>query len=360
MTNPKKILVAMSGGVDSSVAAALLAESGHQVVGVMMRLWSDPSTENLCCTPDSLAIARDICRRIGIPFQAIDAVDPFRERVVQYFIESYRQGQTPNPCVACNRYFRWDILQAKATEIGATHLASGHYARLACDASGTVRLLRGVDPLKDQSYVLHGLSQAHLSKAIFPLGAYTKVEIREMARHYDLPVAERPDSQDLCFVGQAGYRDFLVRHAPEVIHPGSITTPQGKVLGQHQGLAFYTIGQRKGLGIAADQPYYVISKDIAHNTLVIGTRRELGRRELTAGNLNWISGQPPTEPFQATVKIRYKAQDIPALITPMEENGVYVQFERHLRDITPGQAAVFYQGDVCLGGGTILGNAEEA
>jgi len=350
----------MSGGVDSSVAATLLAESGQQVVGVMMRLWSDPSTENLCCTPDSLAIARDICRRIGIPFQAIDAAAPFRASVVQYFIDSHRQGQTPNPCVTCNRVFRWDILLALASEMGATHIASGHYARLARDAGGEVRLLRGVDPLKDQSYVLHGLTQAHLSKAIFPLGAYTKAEIREMARQNDLPVAERPDSQDLCFVGQVGYRDFLVRHAPEVIHPGPIANPQGEILGQHQGLAFYTIGQRKGLGIAADQPYYVLAKDLIHNTLVIGTRRELGRRELSAGNLNWISGQPPTEPFQASVKIRYKSKDIPAHIMPIGGHSVQVQFEQPLRDITPGQAAVFYQGDTCLGGGTILPVTDQA
>jgi tRNA-specific 2-thiouridylase len=320
----------------------------------MMRLWSDPSTENLCCTPDSFAIARNICRLIGIPFQTIDAVDPFRERVVQYFIESYRIGQTPNPCVACNRYFRWDLLRAKATEISATHIASGHYARLKVESNGQVQLLRGEDPDKDQSYVLHGLSQETLSSVVFPLGEYTKVEIREMARAFDLPVAERPDSQDLCFVGQAGYRDFLVRHAPEVIHPGPITNLQGEILGEHQGLAFYTIGQRKGLGISAEQPYYVLTKDVAHNTLVIATRQELGRRELMAGNLNWISGEPPSESFPAAVKIRYKTQDVPAHITPLDGKRAHVLFEHPLRDITPGQAAVFYRGEVCLGGGTIL------
>lgn len=356
MKNPTKILMAMSGGVDSSVAAALLARDGFQVVGVMMRLWSDPNTDNLCCTPDTMAIARKICRQIGIPFHAIDAVTPFRERVVQHFIDGYRKGETPNPCVACNRFFRWDILQAKAKEIGATHIASGHYARIDRDERGMVRLLRGVDPLKDQSYMLHGLTQAHLSRTIFPLGTYTKREIRVFARQFDLPVAERPDSQDLCFVGGAGYRDFLVRHAPEVVLPGPITNPQGEILGEHQGLAFYTIGQRKGLRVAAGQPYYVLSKDTLHNTLVIGTRTESGRQDLQAGNINWISGQIPTEPFQAAVKIRYRAQETPARITPMANDRAQVHFDHPIRDITPGQAAVFYQDEVCLGGGTILPN----
>lgn len=355
---PLRIIIAMSGGVDSSVAAALLTEAGHDVIGVMMGLWSDPSCENLCCTSEAMNIARDIAHILNIPFHTIDSKIPFRERVVQYFINSYKSGETPNPCVACNRWFRWNKLFEKGADLGATYVASGHYARIQKDAGGNARLLRGVDPNKDQSYVLHGLSQSQLKNIIYPLGEYTKPQIREIARHYKLPVADRPDSQDLCFVGREGYRDFLVRHAPEIVNPGPIVTTQGKELGQHQGLAFYTTGQRKGLRIAADQPYYVLSKDIGQNALIIGTLDELGRDELIAENLNWISGQAPQQAFRAFVNIRYKARDVWGLVIPLDDGRVQVKFEKPLRDITPGQAAVFYDGEICLGGGIIQKNKE--
>ncbi len=351
--NPLRVVVAMSGGVDSSVAAVLLAEQGHAVIGVMMSLWSDPSIVNLCCTPDSMALARRIAAQLEIPFHTVDSKSTFRKNVVQYFIDRYKSGVTPNPCVACNRRVRWKILFEAAAEHGATHIATGHYARLETGNSGLVQLLRGVDPNKDQSYVLHGLTQDQLAHTLFPLGKYTKPEIRDIARRFQLPVAERPESQDLCFVGNEGYRDFLIRHAPEVVAPGPIVSASGETLGSHLGLAFYTIGQRKGLGIAAPQPYYVLGKDTGQNTLIIGTSGELGRDELTAVDVNWIAGLPPSEPFRALIKIRYKARDVWGLVFPQPGGRVHVTFDEQIRDITPGQAVVFYDGEVCLGGGNI-------
>jgi tRNA-specific 2-thiouridylase len=343
----------MSGGVDSSVAAALLIEEGYDVIGVMMQLWSDPSTENLCCTPVSMETARSIAEQLDIPFHTIDAITVFRQKVVQNFIDQYRYGNTPNPCVTCNRQVRWKTLFEFADDLGAFHVASGHYARRKVSDSGTVQLLRGVDSKKDQSYVLHGLSQEQLSRTIFPLGEYTKPEIRRIARRFQLPVAERPDSQDLCFVGNDGYRDFLIRHVPEVVDPGPITNSNGETLGTHQGLAFYTIGQRKGLGIPAPQPYYVMRKDTGNNALVIGTSDELGSDRLIAKNVNWISGKPPQKPVKAMTKIRYKARDVEGLIDPKPDGRVNVNFKEKIRDITPGQSAVFYEDSVCLGGGVI-------
>ena len=351
-----KILVAMSGGVDSSVSAAILTEKGYDVIGVMMRLWHDPLSDNKCCTPDSMASAQKVARQLGIPFHIVDAREAFRNLVVQYFVDGYKKGATPNPCVHCNRYFRWNKLMDKAIEFGATHIATGHYARVRTNENGERELLRGVDPLKDQSYVLHGLSQEFLSTTIFPIGGYTKTEIRSLARQHNLSVAEVPDSQDLCFVGKDGYRDFLVRTAPEVLRPGPISTRDGKILGQHQGLAFYTIGQRKGLRIPASKPYYVFSKNTLTNTLYICNEEELGSLELIAGNVNWISNFPPSKPFNAYVNIRYKSKSQKARVTPMPDNQVRVNFDIPIRDITPGQAVVFYSGQVCLGGGTILPN----
>jgi tRNA-specific 2-thiouridylase len=343
----------MSGGVDSSVAAALLTEEGYDVIGVMMELWSDPTTENLCCTPDSMETARSIAEQLDIPFLTIDAVSAFRQRVVQDFIDQYRSGYTPNPCITCNRQVRWNTLFKVADDLGATLVASGHYARRKVSDSGSVQLLRGVDSKKDQSYVLHGLSQEQLSRILFPLGEYAKPEIRRIARRFHVPVAERPDSQDLCFVGNDGYRDFLIRHVPEVVDPGPITNSNGETLGTHQGLAFYTIGQRKGLGIPAPQPYYVMRKDTGKNTLIIGTSDELGSDRLMAKDVNWISGKPPEKPIKAMTKIRYKARDVEGLIVPRPDGRVTVNFIENIRDITPGQAAVFYQDSVCLGGGII-------
>jgi len=357
MTGHPKVVVAMSGGVDSSVTAALLKSHGYEVIGMMLRLWSEPGAEayNRCCTPDDMALARRIAAQIEIPFYAIDAKDVFRDTVVDYFINGYAQGSTPNPCLVCNRQIRWEFLLSRALALGADYLATGHYARLNTLDNGQVELLRSVDANKDQSYVLHVLNQEKLIHAMFPLGAYTKPQVREMAHDFDLPVAERSDSQDLCFLGNSDYRDFLRRNAPEAVNPGPIVSRDGEQIGEHQGLAFYTIGQRKGLGISAPQPLYVLEKSGKENALVVGPLEQLGHDELRTGPVNWISGQAPQNPIRASVKIRYKARETKGLITPKEDGSVHIQFLDPLRDITPGQAAVFYDGEVCLGGGIIKG-----
>lgn len=345
----------MSGGVDSSVAAALLVEQGYDVIGMMLRLWSEPGTaeSNRCCTPDAMLLAKRVAARLDIPFYAVDAQEPFRQRVVQSFFDGYARGETPNPCTACNREIRWGLLLERARALGAEYLATGHYARLERDESGTVRLLRGLDRGKDQSYVLSVLNQEQLRHTLLPVGGYEKAHIREIARKYRFPVADRPDSQDLCFLAGGDYRAFLQRHVPEVARPGKIINQQGQELGEHQGLAFYTIGQRKGIGIAAPEPYYVIEKDMERNVLVVGGLHELGRTSLLAAGVNWTCGTAPQDGFAAEVKIRYRAIEAPAVVTPLGEEEARVEFQAPLRDITPGQRVVFYQGEVCIGGGTI-------
>lgn len=356
-TNPKsRVVVAMSGGVDSSVAAALLVEQGYQVIGMMLRLWSEPGKEshNRCCTPDSMALARRVAAKLGIPFYAVDAQDVFHDQVVKTFIDGYAQAITPNPCLVCNRHIRWEYLLNRALAMGAEYMATGHYTRLRRDETGRVQILRGIDSSKDQSYVLHVLGQEQLCHALFPLGDYTKKEIRQLARDFDLPVADRGDSQDLCFLGEGDYREFLLRNAPQVADPGPVMTRDGEILGQHQGLAFYTIGQRKGLGISAPQPLYVLDKDSSRKALIVGRREELGEDDLLTKNTNWITGERPTGPFRAEVKIRYQAREACALVTPLGEGGAQVVFDEPVRDITPGQAAVFYDGEILLGGGIIV------
>ena len=351
-----KVVVAMSGGVDSSVAAALLKEQGYDVIGIMMRLWSEPGKEesNRCCTPDSMAQARRVAAKLDIPFYVIDAKDVFRETVVEYFLEGYARGETPNPCLICNRKIRWTFLLDHALALGADHMATGHYVRLK-DEGGRMNLLRAVDKNKDQSYVLHVLTQEKLKHALFPVGDYPKPEIRQIAEKYGLPTASRKDSQDLCFLAGEDYRNFLQRNAAQMLQPGEIVTRDGKVLAEHSGLPNYTIGQRKGLGIASPVPLYVLGKNAATNQVVVGTQEELGSSELTARDVNWVSGEAPTEPFRAEVKIRYTANEAAAWVTPINSGEqAQVQIDAPQRDVTAGQAAVFYQGDAMIGGGIIV------
>jgi tRNA-specific 2-thiouridylase len=351
-----KVVVAMSGGVDSSVAAALLKEQGYEVIGMMMRLWSEPGKEesNRCCTPDSMAQARRVAAKLDIPFYVVDAKDVFRETVVEYFLEGYARGETPNPCLVCNRKIRWTFLLDHALALGADFMATGHYVRIRKDERGKSELLRAVDYSKDQSYVLHVLNQDKLKHALFPVGDYPKPEIRQIAEKYGLPTASRKDSQDLCFLAGEDYRNFLQRNAAEMLRPGEIVTRDGRVLGEHTGLPNYTIGQRKGLGIPSPVPLYVLGKDATTNAVIVGTQEELGSNELTARDVNWVSGETPKEPFRAEVKIRYTAKEAEALVIPVGENQAQVRFDAAQRDITAGQAAVFYQGDVMLGGGIIV------
>ncbi|MBT4311344.1 MAG: tRNA 2-thiouridine(34) synthase MnmA [Anaerolineae bacterium] len=350
-----KIVVAMSGGGDSSVAAALLKEQGHEVIGMMLRLWSQPGkeSENACCTLESVSLAEQVAQRFDIPFHTIDAKQPFRDVVVDYFLQSYEQGQTPNPCLMCNRHIRWGILLEEALKLGADFIASGHYVRLNKKDDGEIQLLRGVDRGKDQAYVLHVLKQDQLKRSLFPVGGYSKLDIRALARDFNLPVATKSDSQDLCFLSGGDYRDFLSEYAPQTTKKGEIVTSAGKILGEHQGLASYTIGQRKGLGIAAPNPLYVLGKDMASNRLIVGEAEELGSSEMFVNKRNWISGKMPKETFRAEVKIRYAAREAWAEIMPIGADQAKITFDAPQRDITPGQAAVFYNGEICLGGGTI-------
>src|SRR5919108_6336254 len=314
-----KVVVAMSGGVDSSVAAALLLEQGYDVIGMMLRLWSEPGKEdsNRCCTPDSMAQARRVAAKLDIPFYVIDAKDVFHKTVVQYFLDGYARGETPNPCLVCNRQIRWTFLLDHALALGADYMATGHYVRIQKAEDGRMNLLRAVDRSKDQSYVLHVLTQEKLAKALFPIGDYPKTEIRAIAERYGLPTASRKDSQDLCFLAGEDYRNFLQRNAAEMLKPGEILTRDGRTLGTHTGLANYTIGQRKGLGVASPLPLYVLGKDSATNALIVGTQEELGSRQLTARDVNWLSGDIPEGPFRAEVKIRYTAKEAAALVTPV-------------------------------------------
>jgi len=355
MNKQTRVVVAMSGGVDSSVAAALLVEQGYEVIGVMLRLWSESGQEahNQCCTPDAMALARRVAAKLDIPFYAIDAKKVFRKEVVDYFIDGYTKGVTPNPCLVCNRRIRWGFLFDKAVSLGARYLATGHYARLDHNKHGYISLLRALDRSKDQSYVLHILNQAQLGHTILPLGGITKSQVRQIARDFDLPVAERNESQDLCFLGNGSYREFLIRNAPYLHKPGLILKGDRTHLGVHQGQAFYTIGQRKGLGISAPHPLYVVEKDIRSNVITVGKKEELGKKELKAESVNWISGEPPKAPFHAQIKIRYKSSVVRGFVTPHDVTRFHIEFEKPLRDITPGQAAVLYADDRCLGGGII-------
>ncbi len=356
MPEKRKVVVAMSGGVDSSVAAALLVEAGYDVTGMMLRLWSEPGSEasNRCCTPDSMAYARRVAGQLGIPFYVIDAKTIFREQVVQSFIDGYYRGVTPNPCLVCNKQVRWGILLEQILNIGADYLATGHYARLQENEVGLAELRQGIDLQKDQSYVLSVLDQAQLRKTLLPLGGYSKPDVREKARAFGLTVAERPDSQDLCFLAGQDYREFLSRQTPLAFKPGKIIDPTGTTLGAHKGLAFFTIGQRKGLGIASRKPLYVLEKRIDENELVVGTEDKLGQTKLIAAQVNWISGSAPSSEFRARVKIRYRSAMINAIVQPVANEQVKIEFDEAVRDITPGQRAVFYEGDRVVGGGDIL------
>jgi tRNA-specific 2-thiouridylase len=353
----------MSGGVDSSVAAALLVEAGYQVTGVMMRLWAEVQPagapgagegqgQNRCCTTEAIREAREVASLLGIPFHLVDYGAAFEACVVDYFLAEYGRGRTPNPCLACNRHLRFGRLLRHARDLGASHLATGHYARV--DRAGErYRLRMGIDRQKDQSYVLYVLGQETLRHVLFPLGGYTKPQVRDMARRRHLPVADREESMDLCFVGDDGYRRFLRERVPQMVEPGPILDTGGRVIGQHDGLPFYTVGQRRGLGIAAAEPLYVISLDTEQNALVVGPARELGRRSLVATDVRYVAGQAPPGPVQVQAKIRYRAALAEAVWTPLAGARARIGFEVSLRDITPGQAVVAYRGDEVLGGGLI-------
>jgi tRNA-specific 2-thiouridylase len=351
-----KIAVAMSGGVDSSVTAALLKKEGHDVIGVTMFLHSPAGNSNndKPPLPDAVTDARKVAEKLGIPHHVIDLRDDFNRIVITDFCREYSRGRTPNPCVLCNREIKFGKLWEKTKELGAGYLATGHYACIVKDKnSGKFLLKKGKDKLKDQSYFLCRLTQEQLACTLFPLGGMTKVAVRQIAKELDLPAAARPESQEICFIKGDDYAIFLEEQLHHEIKPGLILDTAGNVLGEHQGIPFYTVGQRKGLGIAAKNSLYVTAIDMERNAIIAGTKEETYSDGLAAENLNWISGEWPEFPAKMKAAIRYRHPGIEAIINPQNKTGVSVQFAEPQMAVTPGQTVVFYNGDTVTGGGTI-------
>jgi tRNA-specific 2-thiouridylase len=354
-----RVVMAMSGGVDSSVAAALLLEAGYEVIGVTMQQWAadlpyGTELEGGCCSLEAVDDARAVADKLGIAYYVLNAQLPFRQKVIDYFVAEYLQGRTPNPCVVCNRIFRFDLLLEKVAALDGDYLATGHYVRRDFNAANRRWVIKkGLDSGKDQSYVLYGLNQEQLAKSLFPLGEYSKAAIRNKARELGLRVAEKPDSQEICFIPDQDYGGFIQRYRPEAVQPGNIVDESGKVLGRHRGIIHYTIGQRKGMGIAATHPVYVREIRVATNEVVVGRAETVFSDRLVASNLNWIALPGLDREMAVEAKIRYAARPAAASLKPLAGDRVEVLFELPQRAITPGQAVVFYQGDVVLGGGTI-------
>lgn len=350
-------MVAMSGGVDSSLAAALLLEKGYDVVGVTMRL-SDENRDmapddRSCCSLSSVDDARRVADILEIPHYVMDFTEPFERLVIDYFFDEYLHGRTPNPCIACNRHIKFEGLLHKAGELGASYVATGHYARIDRDEAGMYRLRKGADLEKDQSYVLYHLNQRTLGHVLLPVGSFSKSETRRMAEAYHLPVAHKAESQEICFVSRDDYKSYLREKRPECERPGDIIDRAGNVLGRHEGVSFYTVGQRRGLGIAAPHPLYVISLDAEKNLVVVGGADEVHARELIASELNWTMWDQMDRERMVQAKIRYGKREAPALIVPHDAERLRVCFAEPQRAVTPGQSVVFYEKDIVLGGGII-------
>jgi len=359
----KTVAVALSGGLDSAIAAALLKEQGYKVIGVhFLTGYEGPFEAPFPPRPPALlqAKAQRAAHQIGIPLEVLDCRQPFRREVVDYFVDTYRSGQTPNPCVVCNERIKFGFVLEHAKALGASALVTGHYARIGREEGGELSLLRGMDHGKDQSYFLARLTQRQLSQAILPLGSYTKDQVRDMARVQGLTAFVEGESQDLCFIRQPSYQAFLCNLAEFVRKPGAIVNSRGDVLGTHQGLHAYTIGQRRGIGIPGPEPYYVVRLDNEQNRLIVGTESELARKACVVVDINWINARVPDKPMSVHTRIRYRHRQAASVMTPLDSHRAKVVFSKPQFAITPGQAAVFYQGERVLGGGWIdTGGAED-
>ena len=352
-----RVAVAMSGGVDSAVAASLMVEEGHEVVGFTMNLWPGwvPETEEGqgCCGIGAIDDARSVARALGIRHYVLNLRDQFEREVIGYFVGEYARGRTPNPCIACNKSIKFDFLLRKVRALGMVQLATGHYARVERGPDGRYRLLRAVDRRKDQSYVLAGLRQEQLAHVRFPVGARAKPEIREIARRRGLGVADKPDSQEICFAPGGDYAAVVARFAPQALRPGPIYDLRGRRLGEHRGLGRYTVGQRRGLGLAGGRAWYVAQIDPDRNALVVGGADAVRCPELVADDVNWIAVAWLDGPRAVTVRIRHAAAEVPAVIAPDSHRRVSVRFETWPWAAAPGQAVAFYDGEAVLGGGVI-------
>jgi len=346
-----KILVAMSGGVDSSVSAYLLKEKGFDVIGATMQIWPSKKDFGGCCGLSAINDAKEVAQKIGIPHYVLNFRELFLDFVIKDFTQEYKNGRTPNPCVRCNEFIKFKFLLKKAEELGAHFLATGHYAEIE-NENGKYFLLKGKDPKKDQSYFLYRMDQSALQKTVFPVGSTTKKEVREIASKLGLSIAEKKDSQEICFIENNNYGEFLKEFIPNSLKPGNIVDKNGSVMGKHDGVAFYTIGQRKGIGAHKGVPKYVIEIDPEKNLIVIGDEEDIYGRELTAKDLSFTSGEKPYE-MEITAKIRYNSEESRAKLIPLTDDRARVVFAEPQRAITPGQSVVFYSGNKVLGGGII-------
>ncbi|RWU16108.1 tRNA 2-thiouridine(34) synthase MnmA [Anoxybacillus flavithermus] len=349
-----RVVVGMSGGVDSSVAALLLKQQGYDVIGIFMKNWDDTDENGVCTATEDYEDVVRVCNQIGIPYYAVNFEKQYWEKVFTYFLDEYKAGRTPNPDVMCNKEIKFKAFLEHAMALGADYLATGHYARVAY-RDGEYQLLRGLDANKDQTYFLNQLGQAQLSKVLFPIGELQKSKVREIAKEAGLATAGKKDSTGICFIGERNFKQFLSNYLPA--QPGEMQTLDGEVKGTHDGLMYYTIGQRHGLGIGdSGEPWFVVGKNLKDNILYVaqGFDNELLYSDaIIATNVNWVSGRKPSEPMSCTAKFRYRQPDVPVTVEMIDETTARVSFEQRVRAVTPGQAVVFYNGEQCLGGGTI-------